>query len=169
MSDKAGQMETGNAWLFMIAAALGGTALAFLSLKVSIPGKVLYLAYLALFGGAAYASVFLTKAGKGLGIGASFVSAALLAIGSYLVTSMIVAAAATKGIDLKDAAGAQNGHVALSEGAGAVAGAIGGVIVAFVNFVVAAVGGIVGAVVGGNMKKKALATITTSAVYARAA
>ncbi len=166
MNDKAGQMGGGAAWLFPIGAAFVATLVTYLSMKFGLPGKVLYLVSFAVFAGAAFAAVSKTSAGKGTAIGASLVGAVFFAIGGYLVTSMIVAAAASTGIDTTDAAGKANGHVALGEGASAAVGAIGGIIVAFVNFFVAAAGGITGAIAGGKAKT---AAAPQEQAYARAA
>jgi len=156
MNSKAGQMGGGMAWAFPLLAVVVALGVSFLSLKVDLPGKLLYAVDFALFAGAGWAAVFLTKAGKGAGIGASIFGAIVLAIGTYLITAAVVAAAATKGIDTTDANGLKNGHVALQAGASAVAGAFAGILVAVVNFFIALIAGIVGAVAGGNMKQKAL-------------
>jgi len=166
MNSKAGQMGGGMAWAFPILAVVVALGVSFLSLKVDLPGKLLYAVDFALFAGAGWAAVFLTKAGKGAGIGASIFGAVLLAIGSYMITASVVAAATAKGVDMTDANGVKSGHLALEAGASAAVGAIGGIFVAAFNFIIALVAGIIGAVTGGNMKQKALSENGSSVAQA---
>jgi hypothetical protein len=158
MNDKAGQMNGGAALVFPMAAAAVAIGVTFLSHKINLPSTVLYALYFAAFAAAAWASTFLTKAGKATGIATDILGAVAGAVGSYLVTSILFAAALGKG----------SGNLALTDNAAAVGGAIGGIITAVMTLVIGIAGSIAGATVGASMKDKALAA-TPPQSYAQAA
>jgi hypothetical protein len=158
MNDKAGQMNGSAALLFPMAAAVVAIGVTFLSHKVSLPSTVLYALYFAAFAAASWASTFLTKAGKGTGIATGILGTFAGAAGSYVVTSILFAAALGKG----------SGNIALTDNAAAVGGAIGGIITAVMTLVIGIAGSIAGATAGASMKEKALAAEPAPS-YAQAA
>jgi hypothetical protein len=151
-------MGAGVAWLFPILAVAVSIGLSLLALKINIPNKLLYVVDLALFGAAGWAAVFLTKAGKGAGIGATVVAGLLMAIGSYMIVASVMGAATSELTTAVGSAGGADAEVtrAGAAAAGGVFGAFFGIIAALVNFGIVLVAGITGAIVGGNMKKAVL-------------
>jgi hypothetical protein len=155
MKDKAGKLGSGMAWGITFGGVILALILNFVLMKTSLPTKVAYVLFLAIFAATGWAAVFLTKAGKGAGILAIIVGGLAMAIGTYVVASMAVSAAA--GAIASANAGTSASAQLAAQGVANVAGAAVGIFAAIVNFVVVLAAGIPGAVVGGNMKARALA------------
>jgi hypothetical protein len=133
---KPGSMSSKTVWAFMLAAVLLTVLFSFLEVGgIIVP--------LALFGGLAFASTFLTKAGKGLAVGAWFVGSVLAAVGAAIAVMAAAGGAAEQAI----ADGGENAQLAAAatEGIGFIAALIGSVVVFFVAFVPSLIGSLVGA------------------------
>ncbi|MBX3247525.1 MAG: hypothetical protein KF901_10145 [Myxococcales bacterium] len=145
---KPGSMEAKMAWAIMLGAALlAGVASLFANGWVGVG--------LLIAGG--FLSTFLTKAGKGLGVGAAFVGSTLYAIifavgGIMMLDSVMAEANAAVAVDLEG-----QGEAA-AQAAGALMGALGtGAIIfaAVISGVVAFILSLIAAIVGASSRPKA--------------
>jgi len=151
---KAGTKSSGIAWMIALATAALAVGVSFLSLKVSLPGVVSWLVYIAAFGVGGAIATYLKKGGAGGGIVAYLVASILTAIGVAIVASMAVSEATTAVTSIgatdqatRDAAAA----------AGNAFGALAGILAAIGSFVVTFLAGLTGCLIGNAVKKKAVA------------
>ena len=156
MEERAGKMGAGMAWGFMLIGVVLSTALMFIGMKSHLPDKLYYIGDIVFFGGAAWAGVFLTKAGKGIGVLTTIVAGIIVAIVSYMVASWVLSSAVSAMGGAVGTLAADPTATRTAEAAGGLFGAIGGIIVAVLNFVCVLGAGIPGAIVGGNMKASVL-------------
>jgi len=134
-----GGMDAKAGWAFVIVAALVATGASFVSGWIG----------LLIMAGGAFASTFMTKAGKGAGAGMAVVGNLIFMIGLFIVTKMTIASAmadmeaqmAAQGVDANASALASSAGGAL----GTVAIIIGLVVVGIPSIIVSIVAAIIGA------------------------
>lgn len=150
----AGTKSSGFAWLVALATAAVAVGVAFLGLKVAIPGFVSWLVYIGAFGVGGAVAVYRSKAGAGGGIAAYLVAALLTAVGLAIVAGMAVSEATTA---MASVGAADKSAEAAAHAAGNAVGMFAGILVAIGGFVVTFLAGMTGVLIGNSMKKKALA------------
>lgn len=150
----AGTKSSGFAWLVALATAAVAVGVAFLGLKVAIPGFVSWIVYIGAFGVGGAFAVYRSKAGAGGGIAAYLVAALLTAVGLAIVAGMAVSQATTA---VASVGAADKSAELAAQAAGNAVGMFAGILVAIGGFVVTFLAGMTGVLVGNGMKKKALA------------
>jgi hypothetical protein len=151
---RAGTKSAGLAWAIAFGSVVMALLVNILASKVNLPTSVTYGLYVGIVGAAGAMAVYLTRAGAGQGILAFLVASLVMAVGTYVILSMAVSAAAS---DIAASAGTDGTKITLNQGAADTIGAIAGVVVAVVNLIVTFGAGLTGCLIGSSMKKKAAA------------